>query len=71
MSINLQITCKERIEMNVSEKMYRIAEKFNELKDGKVKSFSGNEKGYAKILQIGLSGASVQKHTVSNSICNL
>ncbi len=53
---------KDKTGMNVSDKMYHIAKELDELnKDGKVKGFSGNEKGYAKVLQI-VRGCSLWVH---------
>jgi len=46
----------------IAEKMHSIAEELGELSAyGKVKCFSGNEKGYAKILQI-KPGCSIWAH---------
>ena len=44
-----------------AHKMFEIAKYLDELKDGKVKGFKGNEKGYAKIIEI-CRGCSIWLH---------
>src|SRR4030042_3192087 len=52
--------------MNNSEKLYLVANHLNELNsNGKVKCFSGNENGYAKIKQI-VRGCSLWLHHEKN-----
>lgn len=51
---------------SVSSKLYLAAKKVNDLNSsGKVKGFSGNEKGYAKILEI-MTGCAIWIHHLKN-----
>ncbi|MBV5339172.1 MAG: hypothetical protein J0665_06380 [Deltaproteobacteria bacterium] len=53
--------------MENSEKLYQIAKHLNELNSkGKVKGFSGNENGYAKIFQV-IRGCSIWIHLEKNN----
>ncbi len=53
--------------MNIAEKLYLVADHLHELNSkGKVKGFSGNENGYAKIIQI-IRGCSVWIHHEKNN----